>query len=260
MPFPTLIPTCLLADINARFTSTSFTTRFRTLRALFFRAYTSTAPIFSSVLASSPSPSWQRFDITIRTFAYKSSTGPCIWPAMSSGQESSLSLKEMHDSSSSTSSLVAGRPKTVLFHGGIGGAGNYRTVARIEEPDSTPTPHPRLTRRSHFSRPFGVLFSSGIGGAGNMHTRGEEAALTEIEGEARARARDTHAPKRWFVGIGGIGNKRTRRQQSPCSDVSETTGSTQYSTEALPYGAAEIMRRKLLGDRANEGRSSRITK
>ena len=83
-----------------------------------------------------------------------------------------------------------------------------------------------------------------------MHTRGQEAALTEIEEEARAKARDTHLPRRWFVGIGGMGNKRTRRQQSPSSDFSGTATNTEYSTEALPYGAADIMRRKMLGSRS----------
>lgn len=82
-----------------------------------------------------------------------------------------------------------------------------------------------------------------------MHTRAEEAALTEAEEEARARARDRQPPRlRWFVGIGGVGNRRTLGQQSPSSGFSGTTGGT-YSAEALPYGAADIMRRKMFGDR-----------
>lgn len=81
-----------------------------------------------------------------------------------------------------------------------------------------------------------------------MHTRGEEAALTEAEEEARAR--DRQPPRlRWFVGIGGVGNRRTRRQESPSSGFSGTTGGP-YSAEALPYGAADIMRRKMFGGRA----------
>ena len=74
--------------------------------------------------------------------------------------------------------------------------------------------------------------------------------MTEEEEMARARARNTHHPMRWFVGIGGIGNRRMRRQQSPSSDFSGITANTEYSTQALPYGAADIMRRKMLGNRS----------
>lgn len=159
---------------------------------------------------------------------------------------------DMDTNSSSTSSLVQGResrPKTVYFHGGIGGAGNYRKVTKVNELDVIVPDTPRRPiRRSHLAR----FFSSGIGGAGNMHTRGEVAALTDEEELARVRARNSHGPMRWFVGIGGMGNKRSRRQDSHDSDLTRTTSSSQYSTQALPYGAAEVMRRKLLGDRASE--------
>jgi len=135
---------------------------------------------------------------------------------------------------------------TVYFHGGIGGAGNYRKIPRLSDPDPDPTtstPRSRPPRRWHQH-----IFSSGIGGAGNMHTRGEEAALTEAEEEARVRARDVQHPRlRWFVGIGGLGNRRTRRMEAPRSGFEGSTGG--YSAEALPYGAADIMRRKIFGER-----------
>lgn len=84
-----------------------------------------------------------------------------------------------------------------------------------------------------------------------MHTREQAAALTEEEELARARVRSSHGPMRWFVGIGGIGNKRTRAQDDPDNHNTRTTNNSEFSTQALPYGAAEIMRRKLLGERAS---------
>jgi len=172
---------------------------------------------------------------------------------MTSEPEPQLSLKEIPTTTSSTSSLMTDLSKrnTVYFHGGIGGAGNYRKIPRLEDSEpTTSTPRPRQPRRLHLPRWHQNIFSSGIGGAGNMHTRGEEAALTEAEEEAKARARDIQPPRlRWFVGIGGVGNRRTRRQESPSSGYSGTTGGA-YSAEALPYGAADIMRRKMFGERA----------
>ncbi|KAL8824218.1 MAG: hypothetical protein Q9191_005211 [Dirinaria sp. TL-2023a] len=175
---------------------------------------------------------------------------------MSSEPESKNSFNEdMHTNSSSTSSLVQGsenRSKQVYFHGGIGGAGNYRKVSKVNDLDiAIPHSSRRSVHRSHLSR----FFSSGIGGAGNMHTRAQEAALTQEEELARAKVRTSHGPMRWFVGIGGVGNKRTRRQDGLDNDNTRNprnTNTSEFSTQALPYGAAEIMRRKLLRGRASE--------
>lgn len=82
-----------------------------------------------------------------------------------------------------------------------------------------------------------------------MHRRTEEATLTHEEETARARIRESHIAKRWFVGIGGAGNFRgNRRQHSPSSDLTNTSSSSGYSTTSI--GAAEVLRRKLLGERS----------
>lgn len=62
--------------------------------------------------------------------------------------------------------------------------------------------------------------------------------------------RESHFPSRWFIGIGGLGNRRSRRQHSPSSDMSATTVTSEYSSQALPLGAADVMRRKILGERS----------
>ena len=82
-----------------------------------------------------------------------------------------------------------------------------------------------------------------------MHSRTEEASLTLEEESARARIRESHFARRWFVGIGGAGNLRgNRHQHSPGSELTNTTSSTEYSTTSI--GAAEVLRRKLFGGRS----------
>ena len=156
---------------------------------------------------------------------------------------SSPCLEKMHTTSSSETSLVDDRPKTMYFHGGIGGAGNYRKVVRDDTTVPTPKPRARQPNRSHLPRSLTGLFSSGIGGAGNMHTRAQEAALTAEEEIKRARIRESHLAKRWFVGIGGMGNRRSiHRQNSPGNTMTTSTSST-----CSHIGAAELLKKKLLG-------------
>ncbi|KAL8744651.1 MAG: hypothetical protein Q9190_003134, partial [Brigantiaea leucoxantha] len=171
-------------------------------------------------------------------------------------------------SSTSTSSLVRGRPKTVYFHGGIGGAGNYRKVIRTD--DENQGPHPRTEpRRSPLPRAFHSLFNSSGSGNGNGNGNGSgnnggngggassvppsygRPALTVEEELEHSKARSTPSPSRGFFGIGGLGNRRTRRQQSPGSDMTIGTNAdsgyaSQYSGQAVDLGAAELMRRKML--------------
>ena len=83
-----------------------------------------------------------------------------------------------------------------------------------------------------------------------MHTRAEEPALTPEEEMARARIRQSYGPKRWFVGIGGMGNLKGRRQPSP-SSLTNTTTDSDSDNRPPPIGAAEALRRKLLGERSH---------
>ncbi|KAL8861377.1 MAG: hypothetical protein Q9178_002250 [Gyalolechia marmorata] len=160
---------------------------------------------------------------------------------------------EMHTSTNSTSSLVRGRPKTAYFHGGIGGAGNYRKVIRGSNPNSAaPNPHTEH-RQSTISRGISSLFASN-GGGNPTQAQGKTAQPTE-EDLARANVHSKVSPSRGFLGIGGLGNRRQQqqRQQSPASDVSVATntdsGSTSNSNVPTAHlGAAEIMRRKILGE------------
>jgi hypothetical protein len=156
----------------------------------------------------------------------------------------------MHASTSSTSSLMRGRTKRNYFHGGIGGAGNYHHVVGDNGADRGPYPH-TAPRQSQLSRSITALFSSGAGGAGNMRQGSEELALREREEEdhARARVRASQYPSRGFVGIGGLGNWRGCRLKSPSSDMSLSSNS-EYSTQPLPLGAADAIKRKLLGEKS----------
>ena len=162
----------------------------------------------------------------------------------------------MHTSTNSTSSLVRGRPKTTYFHGGIGGAGNYRKVLRPSNPNSAaPNPHTEH-RQSPISRGLSTLFGSGGGGSGggggNTHPGREKPAITNDEDLARANIHQKVSPSRGFLGIGGLSNRHQQRQQSPASDVTTSADSgyvSQYNTPSAHLGAAEIMRRKILGEK-----------
>ncbi|KAI4215070.1 MAG: hypothetical protein LQ351_002385 [Letrouitia transgressa] len=154
-------------------------------------------------------------------------------------------------SSTSTSSLVRGRPKTVYFHGGIGGAGNYRKVVRTD--DESLGPHPRTEpRRSPLPRAINSFFRSNNSGRANVTSNPKRPALTTEEELAQSKVGDRHSPSRGFFGIGGKGNRRARRQQSPSSDTTNADSgyASQHSGQAVDLGAAEFMRRKMLGDRS----------
>lgn len=165
----------------------------------------------------------------------------------------------MHTSTNSTSSLVRGRPKTAYFHGGIGGAGNYRKVIRSSNPNS-PIPYAHTEhRQSPISRGLSTLFrsSSGGGGGGNSHQGHEKPQITNGEDLTPANVRQKVSPSRGFLGIGGLTNKRHQRQQSPASDVTTSTNTdsgyvSQSNTPTTHLGAAEIMRRKMLGEKQRQ--------
>ncbi|KAI4207354.1 MAG: hypothetical protein LQ346_000604 [Caloplaca aetnensis] len=164
----------------------------------------------------------------------------------------------MHTSVNSTSSLVRGRPKNAYFHGGIGGAGNYRKVIRSSNPNS-PIPYAHTEhRQSPISRGLSTLFGGsgggGGGGGGNSHPGRDKPQITDEEDMTRANVRQKVSPSRGFLGIGGLGNKRHPRQRSPASDATSSTntdsGYVSQSSAPTPHlGAAEIMRRKMLGEK-----------
>ncbi|KAL8702137.1 MAG: hypothetical protein Q9224_000141 [Gallowayella concinna] len=172
------------------------------------------------------------------------------------GPSSSIDSVEkngMHTPTNSTSSLVRGRPKTTYFHGGIGGAGNYRKVIRGSNPNSAaPNPHTEH-RQSPISRGISSLFGSN--GGGNPVPGGEKSAQPTEEDLARANVHSKVSPSRGFLGIGGLGNRRQQqRQQSPASDVSIATNTdsgyvSNCNTPTAHLGAAEVMRRKILGEK-----------
>ncbi|KAI4127834.1 MAG: hypothetical protein LQ338_003015 [Usnochroma carphineum] len=163
----------------------------------------------------------------------------------------------MHTSTNSTSPLVRGRPKTTYFHGGIGGAGNYRKVIRPSNPNSV-VPYAHTEHRaSPISRGLSNLFggsSGGAGGGGNSHPGREQPQITNEEDLERANVHKKVSPSRGFLSIGGLGNKRQQRQPSPASDESTSTNAdsgyvSQSNNPTTHLGAAEIMRRKMLGEK-----------
>ncbi|KAL8734487.1 MAG: hypothetical protein Q9166_001387 [cf. Caloplaca sp. 2 TL-2023] len=167
----------------------------------------------------------------------------------------------MHTSTNSTTTLVRGRPKTTYFHGGIGGAGNYRKVIRGSNPNSAaPNPHTEH-RQSPISRGISSLF--GGNGGGNANPGPEKASQPTEEDLARANVHSKVSPSRGFLGIGGLGNRRQQqRQQSPASDMSMATNAdsgyvSNYNTPTTHLGAAEIMRRKILGDKQRAQNNNR---
>ncbi|KAL8734265.1 MAG: hypothetical protein Q9181_003256 [Wetmoreana brouardii] len=168
---------------------------------------------------------------------------------------------DMHTSTNSTSSLVRGRPKTTYFHGGIGGAGNYRKVIQGSNPNSA-TPNPRTEhRQSPITRGLSTLFGGNPGGAasgGNAHPGQDKPAVPTEDDLARANVRQKVSPSRGFLGIGGLGNRRSQRQRSPASDATTSADSgyvSNYNTPTAHIGAAEIMRRKMLGEKARQSNS-----
>lgn len=149
----------------------------------------------------------------------------------------------MHESM--PSSMARGRrPKTTYYHNGIGGRGNYH------KRDDETYPTSRQQRRSNISRSIAAFFSGSIGGSGNFYHESKVPTLTGDEELAHSKVREMHFRSRWFIRIGGLGNRRARRQHSPSSDMSATTVTSENSSQALPLGAADVMRQKILGERS----------
>lgn len=146
----------------------------------------------------------------------------------------------MQEPTSTTASR--GRPKTTYYHNGIGGRGNYHK--RSDESDTK-------QRRPNFAWAFAALFSSCSSNSNVKHTAEESSLEEDLPDLKGSQLRESHLPSRWFNGIGGFGNRRTRRQQSPGSDMSCcTTVTSEYSPQPLPLGVADLMRRKILGEKS----------
>lgn len=134
--------------------------------------------------------------------------------------------------------LPRSRPKTNYYHNGIGGRGNYHKRAEKADP-------PSREHRPHFPRSIVAFFN--IGSSGNLQKRN---ALAAEDGLSHGKVRESHFPSKWLIGIGGLGDRRSLRQRSPSSDMSATTVTSEYSNQALPLGAADVIRRKILGERS----------
>lgn len=141
--------------------------------------------------------------------------------------------------SSSTSSLVNDSASAHKYmRMGIGGAGNYRKGANVAA--APPIPHMSAKRGTR-------VFTSGIGGAGNVHSANERSHVNFEEEIARSRALKKGSHQHVSFGIGGAGNRVDTRAVAPAapSTLASSSSSSVYSKEPLPYGAVDILRRKL---------------
>ncbi|EON65906.1 hypothetical protein W97_05148 [Coniosporium apollinis CBS 100218] len=146
-------------------------------------------------------------------------------------------MRFSHDTSISTSSLLSlssssSRSSAYIKHG-IGGAGNFHRASEFP-PTGPPAPYKRHSGS----------FTSGIGGFGNIHHASERALLSFDEELARGRVVQRKRGRNVRFGIGGAGNfVGNARLCSRSSEQSFKDGSA-YSSEPLPYGAFDALRRK----------------
>lgn len=136
-------------------------------------------------------------------------------------------------------SVVQGRPKTTYYHNGIGGRGNYHKRTEYADPASR-------QERARFPRSLAAFFSRN-----DSRNIPKRHTLT-VDGESSiGKARESIFPSRWLIRIGALGSTRSRRQHSPSSDLSATTVTAlEHNKQALPLGAAYVVRRKILGERS----------
>lgn len=132
-------------------------------------------------------------------------------------------------------SITRGRPKSTYYHNGIGGRGNYH---KRDEKD------PSLRQsRSHFAQSLAAYFCRGC--SGNASKQHELEAGDSSSGTDRG----FMIPSKWFTGTGAFGRSEAHRQHSSSSDMFATTVTpSDHTSQALPFGAAYVFRRKLLGE------------
>ncbi|KAJ9664972.1 hypothetical protein H2201_004836 [Coniosporium apollinis] len=144
-------------------------------------------------------------------------------------------MRFSHDTTISTSSLLSLSSSSISSYikHGIGGAGNFHQASEFS-PAGPPAPYKRASGS----------FTSGIGGIGNIHHASERALLKFDEEVARGRAMQRKPSRTVRFGIGGAGN--CVENLRPCSLSSERSSMepSVYSSEPLPYGAFDVLRRK----------------
>lgn len=135
--------------------------------------------------------------------------------------------------------VAQGRPKTTYYHNGIGGRGNYHKRTEYADPASR-------QERARFPRSLAAFLNRG-----DSRNKPKRHTLT-VDGESSVgKARDPIFLSRWLRRIGALGSRRSQRQHSPNSDLSATTvTASEYNNQALPLGAAYVMRRKIFGERS----------
>ena len=101
-----------------------------------------------------------------------------------------------------------------------------------------------------------------------MHAVNTASSISAEEKHLRAKTRESRFPVRWFVSIGGAGNRKSRqRLTSSCSSAASHRESNSfgcaekeadiveanrdafvgYSNQALPYGAADVLKARMGG-------------
>lgn len=136
---------------------------------------------------------------------------------------------------------------STVYHGGRGGAGNYRRVSPSElaarSTSSAVTPVPSTTSK---------LFFGGRGGAGNVHPSTERAMFSFDEELERDRLIHEHHAPVYSIGRGGKGNLVSREDiatrsfyennsasSSPRSSTS-SNGPISFSAASLKSGADRL--------------------
>ncbi|KAF8454225.1 hypothetical protein BGX38DRAFT_1141183 [Terfezia claveryi] len=128
-----------------------------------------------------------------------------------------------------------------VYHGGRGGAGNYRRVSPFELTTRT-TPSTTPTIPSTTSK----LFFGGRGGAGNVHPSTERAMFSFDEELERDRLIHEHHAPVYSIGRGGKGNLvsrddiATRSFYSEQNSLSSSPRSSTSSTGPISFSAASL--------------------
>ena len=91
-----------------------------------------------------------------------------------------------------------------------------------------------LPPQQAWKRPRRAFVRHGLGGAGNYHKRPDSSPNSDC-------------PSFLSSLLGTFGNKKRKTRKYPEAD---STGCSQYSSQALPLGAAEVLKRKILGQGA----------
>lgn len=138
-----------------------------------------------------------------------------------------------------------GRPKTTYYHNGIGGRGNYHKRTEYADPASR-------QESARFPRALADFFSKSDSLSKSDSKNIQKRHNLTVNGESSiGKARESISHWRRLIGIGALGSRRSQRQHSQNSDPSATTvTASEYNNQALPLGAAYVIRRKIFGERS----------